>query len=190
MESFMAANYSGPAGYCRPRSSTSRRVTASARAESADSDAWRSAWVGACSRRFVRVLARYSMTSSADLPAVSRRRACSRVCCRMASACWRSARMAGAASLPRDSVRKARHFLTDQGPRAVRGHFTRLSIFIDQLLQVVDGKEVDVLQVRNRRIDIPRDRQIDHENRPAAPRPDGGGGRILVDEGHGARGCS
>ena len=58
IESFMAADYSGPGLNAESRSSVKSLVTVSASAKSASSEAWRNACVGACSSRFVRVLAR------------------------------------------------------------------------------------------------------------------------------------
>ncbi len=193
MESFIGADYSGLAAgcrtQCRSRSSVNSRVTASARAESASSAAWRKAWVGVCSSRLVRVLARNSMTSSGDLPAASRRRACSKVCSRMPSACRRSARMAGPASCARDSAQKPRHFLVDEQPGAARRELALLTILIDQLLQVVDGEQVHVFQLGHRRVDVARHGQIDHENGPPSSCAYRIFSRLLGDERHQTRGA-
>ncbi len=118
------------------------------------------------------------------------RRACSTVCWRIASACWRSARMAGPGILGARFGEKSRDLLVDEQPRAAGRHFALLPVLVDQLLQIVDGKQVNVFQLGDRRIDVARHRQVHHEDRPPAPRADGRLRRALGDERHRARGAA
>src|SRR5277367_2240505 len=126
---FHGRELSRPWSQCESRSAVKSLVTVSANAKSASSEAWRKACVGACSSRFVRVVARNSMTSSLDLPAASMRRACSTDSLRIPSACSRSARMAGAASCARASARNfaTSSFMTRRAPLAACSRCCRFS---------------------------------------------------------------
>ena len=98
--------------------------------------------------------------------------------------------MAGPASCARDFGQESRHFLRDDLARLARCQFALLPIFVDQLLQVIDRKEIDILQIGDRRLDIARHRHIDHENRPPAPGAKRGLHRVLGHQRRGARGTA
>jgi len=62
-----------------------------------------------------------------------------------------------------------------------------LAVFVDQLLQIVDGKQIHVAQICDRRVDVSRHGEVDHQDGAMPPRADGSSDRALGDQRQGAR---
>ena len=102
----------------------------------------------------------------------------------MASACCAQRADRGARIVRARLGEKARHLLLEQQPRAARRHLALLAVLVDQLLQVVDGEEVNVVELGDGRLDVARHREIDHEYRTMAAGAHRGRRRALGDDRH------
>jgi hypothetical protein len=71
-----------------------------------------------------------------------------------------------------DSVQPAherRHRLLDFGHGGFRRFIALLHVLIDDLLQVVDGVQIHILEARDLRFDVPRDRDVNQKHRSMPP---------------------